>query len=108
MNLDANKRSNRAPSAMDGKSLERKPWMSTLEGRLVKADSNLNSRRRQLVREILLTAQNTYFLSSRELEKRYDVDTATIVRTIQVLGYERYAEFLADLRSHFVNRITPY
>ena len=31
-----------------------------------------------------------------------------VLRTIQVLGYRKFAEFLADLRSHFVTRITPY
>jgi len=49
-----------------------------------------------------------FFLSSRELAGRYDVDAATIVRTIQALGYQRFAEFAADLRWHFVTRITPY
>jgi len=39
---------------------------------------------------------------------RYQVDAATIVRTIQVLGYQKFAEFVSDLRSHFVTRITPY
>jgi DNA-binding MurR/RpiR family transcriptional regulator len=36
------------------------------------------------------------------------VDPATIVRTVQALGYRRYADFGADLREHFVSRITPY
>ena len=57
---------------------------------------------------ILEKPEDTYYLSSRELAKRYDVDAATIVRTIQVLGYRKFSEFLADLRSHFVTRITPY
>ena len=42
------------------------------------------------------------------MAKRYEVDAATIVRTIQALGYDKFAEFVADLRSHFVTRITPY
>ena len=46
--------------------------------------------------------------SSDLLAKRYDLDPTTIVRTIQALGYKRYGEFAADLRSHFVTRITPY
>lgn len=57
---------------------------------------------------ILENPEDTYYLSSRELAKRYEVDAATIVRTIQVLGYRKFAEFLADLRRHFVTRITPY
>ena len=30
------------------------------------------------------------------------------MRTVQALGYERFADFAADLRQHFVNHITPY
>jgi DNA-binding MurR/RpiR family transcriptional regulator len=30
------------------------------------------------------------------------------VRTVQALGYERFADFAADLRQHFVKQITPY
>ena len=57
---------------------------------------------------VLENPEDTYFLSSRELAKRYDVDAATIVRTIQALGYRKFADFLSDLRAHFVTRITPY
>jgi DNA-binding MurR/RpiR family transcriptional regulator len=57
---------------------------------------------------ILENPEDTYFLSSRELATRYEVDAATVVRTIQVLGYRKFAEFVSDLRSHFVARITPY
>lgn len=81
---------------------------TTIEERLAKASPKLNPSRRKLLTEILDNSEETYFLSSRELAKRYDVDAATIVRTIQVLGYERYAEFLADLRAHFVLSISPY
>jgi len=52
--------------------------------------------------------EETFFLSSRAMAKRYDVDAATIVRTIQALGYDRFADFAADLRRHFVARVTPY
>lgn len=81
---------------------------TTIEERLAKASPKLNLSRRKLLTEILDNSEETYFLSSRELAKRYHVDAATIVRSIQVLGYERYAEFLADLRAHFVLRISPY
>lgn len=81
---------------------------TALEERFAKAAPNLNPSRRKLLTQILDNSEDTYFLSSRELAKRYAVDAATIVRTIQVLGYERYAEFLADLRAHFVLRISPY
>lgn len=81
---------------------------SVLETRLAEAQSGLNPRRRQLVRAILDTADETCFLSSRELAKRYRVDATTILRATQALGYQSYAEFAGDLRQHFVSRITPY
>src|SRR5436190_9061921 len=81
---------------------------SILEARFAQAQSGLNPRRRQLVRAILDSADETCFLSSRELAKRYRVDATTILRATQVLGYQSYADFAADLRQHFVSRITPY
>lgn len=87
---------------------ERKPWTTPLEARFAAAEPNLSTSRQQLIREILDHPEDTYFLSSRALAKRYDLDPTTIVRTIQALGYKRYGEFAADLRSHFVARITPY
>jgi DNA-binding MurR/RpiR family transcriptional regulator len=81
---------------------------TSLEARFAKAEPHLNASRRRLLRAVLENPDDTFFLSSRELAKRYDVDAATIVRTIQALGYRRYGEFAADLRSHFVTRITPY
>lgn len=72
------------------------------------AQSPLSGHRRQLIRAILDNPKEAYFLSSRELARRYSVDAATIVRTIQALGYERFADFAADLREHFVRQITPY
>ena len=80
--------------------------LTSLEVRF--ARSPLSGSRRRLIREILDKHEETFFLSSRELAKRYNVDAATIVRTIQALGYERFADFAADLRQHFVNHITPY
>jgi DNA-binding MurR/RpiR family transcriptional regulator len=79
-----------------------------LEARFKNAEPHLNASRKRLVRAILENPDDTFFLSSRELARRYGVDAATIVRTIQALGYRKYAEFAADLRSHFVTRITPY
>jgi DNA-binding MurR/RpiR family transcriptional regulator len=72
------------------------------------AESPLSGGRRRLIREILDNHEETFFLSSREMAKRYNVDAATIVRTVQALGYERFADFAADLRQHFVDHITPY
>jgi DNA-binding MurR/RpiR family transcriptional regulator len=79
-----------------------------LEARFKSAEPHLNASRKRLIRAILENPDDTFFLSSRELARRYSVDAATIVRTIQALGYRKYAEFAADLRSHFVTRITPY
>jgi len=83
-------------------------WNTPLEQRMEHANSMLSRRRRQLLESILENAEDTYYLSSRKLARKYGVDAATIVRTIQVLGYEQFAEFASDLRSHFVTRITPY
>ena len=72
------------------------------------AHAQLSRNRRALIRAILENHEQAYFLSSRELAKRYKVDAATVVRAIQDLGYERFADFAADLREHFVRQITPY
>jgi len=72
------------------------------------AHAQLSRNRRELIRAILDNYEEAYFLSSRELAKRYNVDAATVVRAIQDLGYERFADFAADLREHFVRQITPY
>jgi len=79
-----------------------------LEARFAQYQSKLNERRRRLIRSILDTPEETFFLSSRELARRYKVDAATVVRAIQALGYERFADFAADLRRHFMERMTPY
>jgi DNA-binding MurR/RpiR family transcriptional regulator len=81
---------------------------STIETRLAAAEPKLNPARRRLIQATLESSDETHFLSSRALARRFKVDPATIVRTIQVLGYERYADFAADLREHFISRITPY
>jgi DNA-binding MurR/RpiR family transcriptional regulator len=78
----------------------------SIEQRL--AESQLGDSRRQLVSAILNDHEETFYLSSREMAKRYDVDAATIIRSIQDLGYKRYADFTAALRRHFVSGITPY
>lgn len=92
----------------NGHVAERKAWLTALETRFERAQENLNTSRTNLIRDIIENAEDNYFLSSRALAKRYGVDKATIVRTVQILGYRKYAEFAADLRSHFVSRLTPY
>ena len=63
--------------------------------------------RQALIREIRDHVEETYFLSSRALAKRFELDPTTIFHTVPALGYKRYGEFAAYLRSHFVTRITP-
>ncbi|HZI87467.1 MAG TPA: MurR/RpiR family transcriptional regulator [Pyrinomonadaceae bacterium] len=99
--------SKKKPTLVDGsESTDGKS--SVLEKRFANAQSGLNPRRQRLVRAILDAADETCFLSSRELAKRYRVDATTILRATQVLGYQSYADFAADLRHHFVSRLTPY
>jgi len=93
-------------ASRDGK--DRKTPPTALDSRFAKARSRLTPRRQRLLRAILDSADETCFLSSRELAKRYNVDATTILRTTQVLGYPSFAHFTADLRQHFVARITPY
>lgn len=69
---------------------------------------HLSPRRQALLHLVMQNVEETAFLSSRELAKRCDVDAATIVRTIQALGYKKFAEFAADLRTHFITRVSPY
>jgi DNA-binding MurR/RpiR family transcriptional regulator len=76
--------------------------------RFVEARPSLSSSRQRLLRQILDESNETFFLSSREMGRRYGVNTATIIRTIQALGYEKFAEFAQDLRQYFVTGITPY
>src|SRR5437867_7727480 len=81
---------------------------TALDARFAKARHKLNPRRQHLVRAILDSADETCFLSSREMAKRFHIDATTILRTTQVLGYGSFADFAADLRQHFVSRINPY
>ena len=102
---NSHRKKRRSPSNHD---LNADGRISVLETRFAQAQSELNPRRRELVRAILDSAEETCFLSSRELAKRYRVDATTILRATQVLGYQSYSDFSADLRQHFVTRITPY
>jgi len=81
---------------------------TTLGTRFINAQAELSTSRQKLLQQILDESNETFFLSSREMGKRYNVDSATIIRTVQVLGYEKFADFAHDLREHFVTMITPY
>jgi DNA-binding MurR/RpiR family transcriptional regulator len=79
-----------------------------LEARFLDSKTHLSSSRQRLLNQILEEADETFFLSSREMANRYGVDAATIVRTVQAMGYQKFADFSRDLRNHFVTQITPY
>ncbi|MEZ5346975.1 MAG: MurR/RpiR family transcriptional regulator [Pyrinomonadaceae bacterium] len=79
-----------------------------LEARFLESRTNLSASRKRLLRQIVGDLEETFFLSSREMAKRYGVDSSTIVRTVQAMGYEKFADFAHDLRDHFVTQITPY
>src|SRR5215831_13399373 len=100
------KKINAAPSGSNGRDGSVSP--SALETRFADARDQLNPRRQRLLRAILDSADETCFLSSREMAKRFHIDATTILRTTNVLGYGSFAEFSADLRQHFVSRINPY
>lgn len=100
--------SNKRPEASGDPEPASLPEWTGLEKRFASARDRLSPGRQKLVRQILEQPENAYYLSSNEMARRYKVDPATIVRTVQALGYARFAEFSADLRDHFVARITPY
>jgi len=99
-------------NALDGKGFAKVTVQgngsTSLEARFAEAKRHLSSSRRRLLDQILQEADETFFLSSREMANRYGVDAATIVRTIQAMGYQKFADFSRDLRNHFVTQITPY
>src|SRR5215470_9519339 len=81
---------------------------TSLEEQFARSKHSLNDSRRQLIQTILDNPEDHFFLSARKLAKLYGVDASTVVRTIQALGYEKFDDFAADLRKHFVSRISPY
>ena len=81
---------------------------TAIEARFAEGQSRLGAHRQQLIRAIVDHCEETSFLSSRELAKRYGVDPATVVRTVQALGYKGFVDFSADLRQHLMTQITPY
>ena len=76
--------------------------------RFFDTEADLSTSRQRLLRQIIDESNETFFLSSREMGRRYNVDSATIIRTVQALGYEKFADFAQELREHFVSQITPY
>jgi DNA-binding MurR/RpiR family transcriptional regulator len=84
------------------------PTRTAIEKRIARFEDRLSPKRRRLLQATLEDPDETFFLSSRALARRYRVDPATIVRAVQALGYAHYTDFATDLREHFVSRLTPY
>jgi len=82
--------------------------LTAVEQRFADARPRLGPHRQQLIRAMVDHCEETCFLSSREVAKRYEVDAATIVRSVQALGYSGFADFADDLRQHLMTRMTPY
>ncbi|MBI4473835.1 MAG: MurR/RpiR family transcriptional regulator, partial [Acidobacteria bacterium] len=81
---------------------------TALEARFAQVQDQLPQGRREILQAIIENPGETFFLSSRGLAARFQVDPATIVRATQALGYPRFEDFATDLRTHFMARITPY
>src|SRR5437868_15515655 len=86
VDIDTLESSNGASTAPDG------DGATSLEARFLEAKRHLSSSRQRLLNQILEEADETFFLSSREMGNRYNVDAATIVRTIQAMGYQKFAD----------------
>ncbi|HEY6176317.1 MAG TPA: MurR/RpiR family transcriptional regulator [Kofleriaceae bacterium] len=81
---------------------------SNLLERWQAAREALSDGRRRLVDGILEHLDETVFLTSPELAARFETDPATVVRTVQALGYVGFADFARDLRSYFLSKVNPY
>jgi DNA-binding MurR/RpiR family transcriptional regulator len=81
--------------------------ISDIERRLIKVSSALSPNRALILQSILSSSEETFYLSARQLAKRYEVDPATITRTVRDLGYESFSDFSEALRAHFVKAVTP-
>lgn len=82
--------------------------LTPLRERFLNNQAELSASRQKLLRQIIDQSNETFFLSSREMGRRFNVDSATIIRTVQAIGYEKFADFAHDLRKHFVTQISPY
>src|SRR5215510_8709921 len=90
------------------KHADRRDQRNNLPERWQAARDNLSEGRRRLVDGILEHLDETVFLTSPELAARFDTDPATVVRTVQALGYLGFADFARDLRSYFLSKVNPY
>ena len=67
-----------------------------LLSRFARSQSSLSGSRKRLLAKILDESNETYFLSSRDMGERYGVNSATIIRTIQALGYGHHVHLEAN------------
>jgi RpiR family transcriptional regulator, carbohydrate utilization regulator len=88
--------------------VNRRDQANDLPERWQAARDKLSDGRRRLVDGILEHLDETVFLTSPELAARFDTDPATVVRTVQALGYIGFADFSRDLRSYFLSKVNPY
>ena len=63
--------------------------------------------RQALIREIRDHVEETYFLSSRALAKRFELDPTTIFHTVAALGYKRYGGIRSLLTITFCDEDYP-
>ena len=103
------RRANRqAPGTIAGKqAVHGQNQANNLLERWQAARDNLPDGRRRLLEGILEYLDETVFLTSPELAARFDTDPATVVRTVQALGYVGFADFARDLRSYFLSKVNP-
>ena len=73
-----------------------KTLSTAVETRFAEAQSRLGPHRQQLIRAIVDHCEETCFLSTRDLAKRYGVDAATVVRTVQALAPDGITAELYD------------
>lgn len=81
--------------------------MENLLTRIRREKENLPKRRRMLCNYILENPIEASALTIPELAARADIGTATVIRTIQALGYESVNRFKSDLRSTVFSQ-APY
>src|SRR5207302_4085833 len=81
---------------------------TAVEQRFAEARLRLGPHRQELIRAMVDRCEETCFLSSREVGRLYGVNAATVVRTVQAMGYSGFADFTNDLRQHLMARMTPY
>jgi DNA-binding MurR/RpiR family transcriptional regulator len=102
------RRANRAGTNTARRAVHGRDQADNLLERWQAARNKLPEGRRRLLDGILEYLDETVFLTSPELAARFETDPATVVRTVQALGYVGFADFSRDLRSYFLSKVNPY